>query len=131
MSKESMKPLYFPGGIKPRQCVSTSLTLSRISPNNSFEGLEQPLVLQAPGRVNLIGEHTDYNNGFCPAGRHPVSDYRCHCHAPGWPVGAAVAELWRNGGTYAGRLALEGMQSRERLRDPTSASSRRSRTGHL
>ena len=27
-------------------------------------GEEPKLIVQAPGRVNIIGEHTDYNDGF-------------------------------------------------------------------
>ena len=33
---------------------------------NKFKQLynNEPLMVRSPGRINLIGEHTDYNDGF-------------------------------------------------------------------
>jgi galactokinase len=45
--------------VEPRPEIATELRDAFIS---SWGG--EPLIFRAPGRVNLIGEHTDYNDGF-------------------------------------------------------------------
>jgi galactokinase len=56
--------------------------------STSFQTLYQsapPLVARAPGRVNLIGEHTDYNDGFVlpmAIDRAVVIAFRPTCRRP-------------------------------------------------
>jgi galactokinase len=38
--------------------------LDRVVHSHEKLGLEKPLIVRSPGRINIIGEHTDYNNGF-------------------------------------------------------------------
>ena len=67
------------------------MTISR-SVEAKFKELfrEEPFLLRSPGRVNLIGEHTDYNHGYVlPAaidkaiyfGISPRTDRRCSLYA--------------------------------------------------
>ena len=48
---------------KDEQRIATAAATLRAF-EKTFGRAERPRLFQAPGRVNLIGEHTDYNHGF-------------------------------------------------------------------
>ena len=54
------------GGLKSGVPWKRSSRMNRHELIRKFEQLfaQQPRIFRAPGRVNLIGEHTDYNEGF-------------------------------------------------------------------
>ncbi len=39
-------------------------TIALQKKHNELFGNSEPLIVRSPGRINLIGEHTDYNDGF-------------------------------------------------------------------
>lgn len=43
-----------------------NITAARLTSlfQEAFDSAETPLIVRSPGRVNIIGEHTDYNEGF-------------------------------------------------------------------
>ena len=74
----------------------------------SLYGAEPTLVVRAPGRVNLIGEHTDYNDGFVlpmalpfeiAIAGEPRTDGQVFAHSEGFdPVEFTIDEPVRPGG---------------------------------
>jgi galactokinase len=53
-----------PGLLK--ECASLGYRMKSTELARTFENLFRsvPKIFRAPGRVNLLGEHTDYNDGF-------------------------------------------------------------------
>ena len=44
--------------------IAQAQLLDRVVQFQEKLGLGRPLIVRSPGRINLIGDHTDYNNGF-------------------------------------------------------------------
>src|SRR4051812_4399236 len=53
-----------PAARKPERTMRESLTARAANVFQAAFGEAAAVLVQAPGRVNLIGEHTDYNDGL-------------------------------------------------------------------
>ena len=66
------------------------------------------LIVHAPGRVNLLGEHTDYNDGFVlPMALH-LGAWIALRPRDGRPRGAALARFRRGAGVRPARASAAG-----------------------
>lgn len=87
-----------------------SLQDETIAEYKRIYGREPEFLVQAPGRVNLIGEHTDYNDGFV----FPLAIERCTMIAasrrPG-STGQVWASLFGEGVEVAVRGVIDPKQS--------------------
>ena len=81
----------------------------------SFErmfGRRPEVVASAPGRVNLIGEHTDYNGGFVLPIAIPQRTWTALAHATGDRVRVWSASITRSPGVESYRLGGEAKTRR-------------------
>src|ERR1700727_20554 len=92
--------------------VSSASLVQREGLRAQFQKLygEEARVFRAPGRVNLIGEHTDYNEGFVMPVEMDLQDVnlRLRRHWSAYVLGVA-ASLRMSGAEISGaNLLVEG-----------------------
>jgi len=51
--------------LKETDPVKTLIEEAKSLFQKQFQGRQPQVIARAPGRVNLIGEHTDYSEGYC------------------------------------------------------------------